>query len=150
MTVGVYAGSFNPFHKGHYDILLKSEKIFEKVILVRAVNPDKPASNWPLPKLIEDRTIITLDKLDLITDVVKNIQGNPGTPNNVTLIRGLRNAHDLQAEINYYYILQDLMPEIQMVSIFSDRLLPHVSSSLVRSLTIYGEDKSKYNKYLLE
>ena len=32
MTVGVYPGSFNPFHAGHYNILLKAEKI--KVISV--------------------------------------------------------------------------------------------------------------------
>jgi predicted metal-dependent HD superfamily phosphohydrolase len=31
-NIGFFAGSFNPFHKGHYNILLKAEQIFDKVI----------------------------------------------------------------------------------------------------------------------
>jgi len=146
MTIGIYAGSFNPFHKGHYDILLKAEKIFDKVIIVRGVNPDKAASSWVLPKTLMNREVIILTELELITDVVKKLQGDG--ENKVTLIRGLRNTHDLQAEINYYYILQDLMPDIQMVSIFTDRLLPHISSSLVRSFVKYGNET--YKDYLIE
>jgi pantetheine-phosphate adenylyltransferase len=145
MTIGIYAGSFNPFHKGHYDILIKAEQIFDKVIIVRGVNPEKAASDWPLPNIISDREIMILNDLDLITEVVKSLQDKG---NKVTIIRGLRNTHDLQAEMNYYYVLQDLMPKVQMISIFTDRFLPHVSSSLVRSLVKFGKDK--YSDYLLD
>lgn len=33
--IGVYAGSFNPFHLGHYNILTKAEKIFDNIIIAR-------------------------------------------------------------------------------------------------------------------
>lgn len=147
MTIGVYAGSFDPFHKGHYDILKKAEKIFDKVVIVRGVNPDKAASTWGMPAEFKDR-VVTMGPNDLITDVIKSLQGNAGDGNKVTLIRGLRNSHDLQAEMTYYYVLQDLMPEVQVISILCDRNLQHVSSSLIRSLKRYGDNT--YKNYLVE
>jgi len=39
--IGVFCGSFNPFHKGHYNVLQKAEKIFDKVIIAFGKNPDK-------------------------------------------------------------------------------------------------------------
>jgi pantetheine-phosphate adenylyltransferase len=147
MTIGLYAGSFDPFHKGHYDIINKAEKIFDKVVIVRGVNPDKVASSWELPNSIKDK-VIKMGPNDLITDVIKSLKGNAGDDNKVTLIRGLRNSHDLQAELNYYYVLQDLMPEIQVISILCDRNLQHISSSLIRSLKRYSDDT--YKNYLVE
>ena len=41
MTIAVYAGSFDPFTNGHLDILEKSVRIFDKVIIGIAKNPDK-------------------------------------------------------------------------------------------------------------
>jgi len=37
--IGVFAGSFNPFHKGHYNVLQKAEKLFDKVIIAFGKNP---------------------------------------------------------------------------------------------------------------
>ena len=39
--IGLYAGSFNPFHKGHLNIIMKAEEIFDKVIIARGINPTK-------------------------------------------------------------------------------------------------------------
>ena len=57
MRLGIYAGSFNPFHKGHYNILCKAEKIFDRVIIARGINPDKGPSEYDLADIetIHDR-----------------------------------------------------------------------------------------------
>ena len=41
MTIGVYPGSFDPFTLGHEDILLRSLKILDKVIIAIGVNHEK-------------------------------------------------------------------------------------------------------------
>jgi pantetheine-phosphate adenylyltransferase len=38
--IGVFAGSFSPFHKGHYNVLQKAERIFDKVIIAFGKNPE--------------------------------------------------------------------------------------------------------------
>jgi len=55
----------------------------------------------------------------------------------VTLIRGLRNASDLQYELTQYRVLQDLKPDIKIVSIFCDKEFEHISSSMIRQLKGY-------------
>jgi pantetheine-phosphate adenylyltransferase len=145
MKLGIYAGSFNPFHRGHYNILQKAEKIFDKVIIARGINPEKPQSEFDLGsiKIIQDRTI--MEYSGLLTDLL--IEATPHYES-VTLIRGLRNSVDLQYEMNQYRYFQDLMPNIQMVSIFCDKEFEHISSSGIRTLSKYGSDKVK--DYLLK
>lgn len=140
MKVAIYPGSFNPFHRGHYNILQKAEKIFDKVIIARGYNPEKKNEIIALPNAIMDRTI--MNYTGLLTDFIKALPYD-----NVTVIRGLRNSVDLQYEMNQYRYLQDLMPEIQMVSIFCDKEYEHISSSGIRTLSIFGSDKVK--DYLL-
>jgi pantetheine-phosphate adenylyltransferase len=133
LKVGVYCGTFSPFHRGHYNILLKAEKIFDKVIVVRGVNPLKSNALVALPSELNNREII--EHNGLITDLIKTLPYE-----NITLIRGLRNSIDLQHEINQYRYLQDLMPNIQVVSIFCDKEYEHISSSGIRALKTFGEN----------
>ena len=71
MKIGIYPGSFNPFHKGHLNILEKAEKIFDKVILARGINPEKKNEIMPLPKSIENRTWMNYN--GLLTDFIKSL-----------------------------------------------------------------------------
>jgi len=138
MNIGIYAGSFNPFHKGHYNILCKAEQIFDKVIIVKGVNPDKSTSTYDIHSIETLKNRFILEYEGLLTDVIKHAKE---TADNVTLIRGLRNSVDLQYEMNQYRYLQDLMPDIQMVSIFCDKEFEHISSSGIRTLSKYGSEK---------
>lgn len=98
MKVGIYAGSFNPWHLGYYNILQKAEKIFDRVIIVRACNPLKKNELISLPKILVTRPIMEHD--GLLTDLIKSLPFD-----NITLIRGLRNSIDLQHEINQYNVI---------------------------------------------
>ena len=138
--LAIYPGSFNPFHKGHLDVLLKAEKIFDEVIIARGVNPEKIGTRYPMPQSLGDRQIKNYN--GLLTDFLKGLPYD-----NVTVIRGLRNATDLQYEMNQYRYIQVLMPEIQMISIFCDKEYEHLSSSGIRALSGYGEEHVK--DYLL-
>lgn len=129
--IGVYAGSFNPFHKGHYDCLLQAEKLFDKVIIARGKNPSKKNDICELPESIKNRQIEEYD--GLTTSFIKGIGYD------VTLIRGLRNATDLQNEITQLRFLQDLDPNIKVVSFFCNREFEHISSSAIRELKLFNE-----------
>lgn len=136
-NIAIYAGSFSPFHQGHYNILQKAEQIFDKVIIARGINPEKKIPVTEFPEKIRDRQIVCYD--GLLTDFINTLGYN------VTLIRGLRNSTDLQYELTQYRYLQDLMPNIKVVSIFCDKEFEHISSSAIRML----EPFHKESKYLL-
>ena len=141
-TIGVYPGSFDPFHIGHLRILEKASKIFDKVIVAVGKNPSKKtgASKSKIPQSISDN--YQVDYYDgLLPDYLRTKEYQ------LTVIRGLRSGMDLYGEITQYRYLQDLMPEIQVVSIFPDAEFEHVSSSGIKMLSKYGEEL--VSKYLL-
>jgi pantetheine-phosphate adenylyltransferase len=136
--IAVYPGSFNPFHKGHYNILQKAEQVFDKVIIARGVNPGKDAASYALPDILKYRQIATYE--GLLTDFT----GDLGYA--VTVIRGLRNGSDLQYELNQYRYLQELSHKnISVIAIFCDMEFEHISSTGIRQLEKYG----KAGEYLI-
>lgn len=129
--IGVYAGSFNPFHKGHFNVLDKAEKIFDKIIIARGINKTKNNELRPLPDYLKYRQIEYYD--GLLTDFIDSLGYD------VTLIRGLRNITDLQFELTQFQYMQEFKPDIKIVSIFCDKEFDHISSSSIRMLEEYGK-----------
>jgi pantetheine-phosphate adenylyltransferase len=138
LMTGVFCGSFNPFHRGHYNILQKAERIFDKVIIAFGKNPEKDGRNWEVPQIIRNRQIEEYS--GLLTDFISSLGEE------VVVIRGLRNSTDFQYEQNQYRYIQELMPEIRIVNIFCDKEFEHISSSGIRTLEKFG----KHKQYLLE
>lgn len=137
-TIGVYPGSFDPFHIGHLRILEKASKIFDKVIVAVGKNPSKKtgASKSKIPQSISDN--YQVDYYDgLLPDYLRTKEYQ------LTVIRGLRSGMDLYGEITQYRYLQDLMPEIQLINIFTDRDIEHISSTGIKILLDYVE-KTNY------
>ena len=140
--IGIFAGSFNPFHIGHYDVLLKAEKIFDKVIIGFGNNPDKPDRDVIIPNKIKNRECIIYDSL--ITDVILKQEGYN---QNVSLIRGIRNGNDLDYEANQLAFIKDIKPDVNVIYIPTDKKYEHISSSAIKALMKFDKEKAK--KYLL-
>jgi len=136
--IAVFAGSFNPFHLGHYNVLQKAENIFDKVIVAFGKNPEKQIQGYKVPTTLKNRQIEQYE--GLLTDFIETLK------HDVTVIRGLRNSTDFQYEQNQYRYIQELMPDIKIVSIFCDKEFEHISSSGIRTLEKYG----RHNNYLLD
>lgn len=136
--IGLFPGSFNPFHKGHFNILCKAEKLFDKVIIAFGNNPDKAPRTFPVPQTIRNRQI--MEYSSLLTDLVASL------PYPVTVVRGLRNSTDFQYEQNQYRYMKELKPDLFIVNIFCDKEFEHISSSGIRTLQKYN----RHHPYLLD
>lgn len=147
--VGVYAGTFNPFHIGHLSILEKAELMFDKVIVAVGINPKKHVER-------DDRLVHVLPFHEVVhfdTLMVDFIE-QESVFADVTLVRGLRNGYDLDYEMNQLCFMRAMRPETQAVYIPCDKELEHISSSALTSLTMFdvrGRDSiyypHKYNYY---
>ncbi len=136
--IALFAGTFAPFHKGHYNVLQKAERIFDKVIIAFGKNPQKDIKKWPVPQSIKNRQIAEYS--GLLTDFVDSLNYD------VTVVRGLRNSTDFQYEQNQYRYIQELKPDIKIINIFCDKEFEHISSSGIRTL----EQFNKHQQYILE
>lgn len=145
--IGVYAGSFNPFHVGHLDILRQAQRVFDHVIIAIGRNPDKEKEErLPFPTnnvALRDATIVNYS--GLLSDYLNTLDLEDGIE--VFLIRGLRNGDDLQYEQNQLQFIEEMFPSVKPVFFICDRKFGHISSSVLKSLKKFSE--KEYLKYVL-
>ena len=140
----VYPGSFDPFTNGHLDIVKKASKLFDKVVIVVAINKNKSRTYD-----INDMCIAIVDTLEennitncvvgtwdgLIADLMRSWGDK-------YLIRGLRNTTDYNYEEFMAKVNKLIYPEIEYVYFRADNSA--ISSSMVKELYSYGQDVSAY------
>lgn len=132
--IGFYPGSFNPFHIGHYNILKKAEKSFDKVVIGVGVNYEKRnIEKEDFPKKIQNREIVMYD--GLITTEILRLQEE----GDVFVVRGLRNAYDLQHEEALRNVIKDFLHDLEFVYYFCDKEYEHISSSVIRDIRSRGK-----------
>lgn len=145
IRLGVYAGSFNPFHQGHFHIFNQAKKQFDNIFLAVGMNPDKDYNDvnnrFPDGQGINH---ITFYK-GFLSDELERIEKEYNA--DVTLIRGLRNEYDLNSEQNMISFIREMYPELKVVYFLCEAKYQHISSSAIRS--IRGFSSKEYEKYLV-
>lgn len=138
MKISIYPGSFNPWHDGHEDVLQKALKVFDRVVIAKGLNPDKIEFTYPytitnaiLTEEIWNKINSNVHRTEFVTslsDFIKTV------PNSCAIIKGLRNAQDLEYETIQQYWNEDLGIEIPTFYVITDRKLRHISSSAIRAV----------------
>ena len=143
--IGIYAGSFNPYHIGHEDIYKQASNVFDEVIIAQGINIEKEKPNKLFFK--DDRQILYYTSL--LSDLFKKDEYSLEKYFNTDyyLIRGLRTSFDVGYEDNLRNTLLDFNPDIKVIYFFSHKQFEHISSSMIRSLIPYG--KEAYGRYLI-
>jgi pantetheine-phosphate adenylyltransferase len=138
--IAFYAGSFNPMHLGHLNVLEKSMRLFgeKQVVVMLGQNPTKsgnPAIESRAKHLNKRLKCDVVSFTGLLTDAMIQQAFNYGYgPQDIVLIRGLRNGYDLDSELVQWEFLKDLSPDLQIVFIPCDKEFNHISSTALRAL----------------
>lgn len=157
MKIGIYPGSFDPVTLGHLDIIERSSKLVDKLIIGVLVNSSKS------PLFTDQERVDLLYKATshiknieiqsyhgLLVDYAKERQAD-------VIIRGLRAVTDFEYELQLAQTNKKLYPEVETIFLATNVNFAYLSSSVVREIAKYGGDikqfvpesivQSVYDKY---
>lgn len=150
-TIAMYAGSFDPFTRGHADIVCRGLALFDRVIIAIGVNESKRNLFSPEQRLRQishfyqnEPRVEVLTYNGLTVDFAQRHDVG-------FLLRGVRSSTDME----YERTLADLnrhIASMETVLLPASQLLTHISSTVVRELLHFGGDVSGFlpEGFLLE
>lgn len=130
----IFPGSFDPFHEGHYNILIRANEIFDNVIVLVANNYCKKSSP------INERVLQVkkyLQKYNLTNKVAStyDLTVDYAIKNNCKyLIRGIRNKKDFNYEMKLANINKKLSKEIETIFFFAENKYINLRSNKLKKL----------------
>ncbi len=140
----LFAGSFDPFTRGHEAVVATALQLFDKVVIGVGENISKKSL---LNVEQRCRLIGDLYKNDSRVQVVSynTLTGDFAREVGATvLVRGIRNTIDFEFERTIEATNRQLFPELMTVLIPTPVELMHISSSMVRELLAFGRDIKEY------
>lgn len=138
----IYPGSFDPPTNGHCDIIERSSKLFDHIIVAVAVNPSKKyffsveERVEMLKNIVAKYPNIEVDRFDgLLVEYARRVGA-------VAIIRGLRALSDFEYEFELALMNRHLNEKVDTIFMMTDEHYSFIRSSLVREVARLGGDIS--------
>ena len=146
MRRAIFPGTFDPFTRGHLDILNRSKLIFDEVIIGIGENIDKKAMfsledriDFIKSVVINSENIKVQSYKGLTIDFCKKVDAN-------FIVRGVRNNGDFEFE-KAIARTNRLLSKIETVFLLTSAKTSFISSSIVRELI---KNKGDYSRLIPE
>lgn len=144
MKVAIYPGSFDPITLGHLDIIKRSAKIFDNIIIGVLNNTSKsPLFSLEervkmLNDVLSDIDNVSVESFDgLLVDFVRQKNTN-------IIIRGLRALTDFDLEMQMAQSNRMVAPDVDTVFLSTSLEYSYLSSSVVKEYARYGVDIKEF------
>jgi len=142
--IAIYPGSFDPITNGHVDLVNRTLRVFDKVVVAIASNPDK------------DRSLFTVqERLQMIEEVFAGTDGRvkavsfqgllvdyADRQGATVVIRGLRAISDFEYEFQMAMMNHRLKPKLETFFMMTGESEFYTSSRLVKEVVSLGGDVS--------
>ena len=144
MTIAIYPGSFDPITNGHLDIIERSSKMVDELV-VGVLNNSAKNSLFSveervsmLKEMTKDMPNVKVDSFDgLLVDFMEQIGAT-------IIIRGLRAISDYEYELQIAQTNHKVNPKVDTVFLTSSLEYAYLSSTIVKEFASYGGDISQF------
>ena len=143
----VYPGTFDPMTKGHFDLIQRSAKLYDRVVVAVAATSTKQGALFDAEErvaMIRDDVKragirnVTVKVLDsLLVDFCRREKAR-------VVIRGVRVYSDFEYEFQMALTNRRMAPEIETLFMMPSVSLAYVTASTVREIASYGGDTAPF------
>jgi len=143
-NIAIYPGSFDPITNGHVDLVKRTLRVFDKIVIAIATNPEK------------DRSLFSVEeRLRMINEVFADLAGRVQADSfqgllvdyaerkhSKVIIRGLRAISDFEYEFQMAMMNHRLKPKLETLFMMTGESEFYTSSRLVKEVVSLGGDVS--------
>ena len=139
--IAVYTGTFDPITLGHLNVIRRSSRLFDRLIIGVGLNPRK------VPMFSAEERVAFVRRLsapcgnvtvDTFTGLAVQFVRQCGAR---IMVRGVRPLTDIAAEFTMMLANKQLDPDIETVFLMADEDCSHVSSSLIKEIAPLANDE---------
>jgi pantetheine-phosphate adenylyltransferase len=140
----IYPGSFDPLTNGHVAIIQRGLKVFDRLVVAVANNPEKrpmftaAEREAMIAEALGEDPRVDVDSFDgLLVDYARRKGVH-------TVLRGLRAVSDFEYEFQIANMNRHLLPDVETVFVMTGEDYFFVSARLVREVATFGGDVSAF------
>ena len=147
MTKAVYPGTFDPMTLGHFDLIQRASKLYDKLVVAVAATSKKPGALFDaeerLAMIREDVKKARLKNVEvkildtLLVDFCRHEKAH-------VVIRGVRVYSDFEYEFQMALTNRRMAPEIETLFMMPSENLAYVTASTVREIESYGGNTAPF------
>ena len=139
--IAVYTGSFDPITLGHLNVIERSSRLVDRLVVGIGINAEKSGlfSSDEREELVRTATQhLPNVEVQSFEGLAVNFVRKLGAR---VMIRGIRPLTDMAGEITMMLANRELDPDIETVFLMADQRFAHVSSSLIKQITPLATDE---------
>lgn len=149
--IAIFPGSFDPYTKGHEDIVLRGLKIFDEIIIGIGYNISKHKRYFDIDLMVKKINELHKDNDRIKVEVYNELTAVFAQKHNAEyLLRGLRNTTDFEYENSIAQVNMHLVEQLETIFLITSPKYAHISSTIIREVHQYGGDVSNLLPYKLE
>ncbi|WMJ73473.1 pantetheine-phosphate adenylyltransferase [Cytophagaceae bacterium ABcell3] len=147
--IALFPGSFDPFTKGHYDVVIRSLSLFDKVIVSLGNNSSKNRY-FSIETMINKIEEAFHDQPKVEVMAYKGLTATFAKEQNAKyIIRGLRNTTDFEYENTICQANKHLWSELETIFLITTPSLASISSTIIREIHKHGGEINSLLPYKL-
>jgi pantetheine-phosphate adenylyltransferase len=140
----LYPGTFDPITNGHADLVRRAAKIFDRVVVAVAANPNK-APMFPLEKRVELARAVLQDVEGVEVVGYTGLTVEFAATNDLAVVlRGLRAVSDFEFEFQLANMSRHLARKVETMFMTPKEQFTFISSTLVREIAVLGGNVSEF------
>jgi len=148
--IALFPGSFDPFTKGHEDIVLRGLSLFDEIIVAIGYNSSKSQRYFPIDFMVEKIKETFAAYPNISVQTFSELTAEFAKRNNARyLLRGLRNTTDFEYENSIAQVNRNLNQDLESVFLITSPQLASINSSIIREVHRYNGDVSSMIPYKL-